>query len=510
MGLILLLIQQLSCLDTHESIKKQLQQSRFNEAYKSSNSLINSKGILDSEPELFYFRGKAAYHIGKYQECINDISRYLGSGNKEYQKEGYETRCNAYIKIGDFDDAKIDAENSNSERAKRSLRNIQILRSAAENNENSSNYKTALAKYQEMLKICSSAPVIYGKAALLAEKLGNSTLFLDLSKKGLSLAPKNAFILEILGKHYLLDGNFVMAQKHLKYCISVASNPSKCTILLKASNNFQTNQKHASEEITKKNFNLVDKYIKECDNIVNKLNATGTGLDCLIKGLKVKVFIANGKKTDAVKYMNDLIKNEPNNYKLLFQRAELLKDIGDYDGALKDLYVIKKNRNSQKVVKMIEQISDLQEKEKNVDYYTLLGVKRDADQKEIKDAYRKLVIKWHPDRYKDPVAKKEAEKKMKMINKAYDVISDKEKRRMYDLGQDPENPGAGANFEQGNFQGGFPGFGGGGFPGFMFGGFDDILRQMMNGGGGGGFQFTVNGKKVNPNNFRFTEKKKKR
>ena len=81
---------------------------------------------------------------------------------------------------------------------------------------------------------------------------------------------------------------------------------------------------------------------------------------------------------------------------------------------------------------------------------------------------------------------------------------------MYDLGQDPENPGAGANFEQGNFQGGFPGFGGGGFPGFMFGGFDDILRQMMNGGGGGGFQFTVNGKKVNPNNFRFTEKKKKR
>lgn len=65
-----------------------------------------------------------------------------------------------------------------------------------------------------------------------------------------------------------------------------------------------------------------------------------------------------------------------------------------------------------------------------MDYYKILGVKDTSTQKEIKDAYRTLAKKYHPDTYKGN--KESAEAKMKEINEAYDTLFDKEKRMMYD------------------------------------------------------------------------------
>ena len=64
----------------------------------------------------------------------------------------------------------------------------------------------------------------------------------------------------------------------------------------------------------------------------------------------------------------------------------------------------------------------------NRDYYDILGVTKSSSATEIKSAYRKLALKWHPDRNKT----KEAEEKFKEINEAYEVLSDKEKKAKYD------------------------------------------------------------------------------
>jgi molecular chaperone DnaJ len=106
------------------------------------------------------------------------------------------------------------------------------------------------------------------------------------------------------------------------------------------------------------------------------------------------------------------------------------------------------------------------------DFYEVLGVSRSADAKELKSAYRKLAMKYHPDRNPDDA---EAEKKFKEINEAYGVLKDDQQRAAYD------------NYGHAAFENGGPGAGGGfGGGGFGGGGFADIFEEMFGGFGGGG------------------------
>jgi molecular chaperone DnaJ len=107
------------------------------------------------------------------------------------------------------------------------------------------------------------------------------------------------------------------------------------------------------------------------------------------------------------------------------------------------------------------------------DYYQVLGVAREASEEDLKKAYRKLAMQFHPDRNQGDQA---AEVKFKELNEAYDVLKDPEKRAAYDrYGH--------AAFEQQGGAGGNP-FGQGGNP---FGGaFEDIFEEMFGGLGGRG------------------------
>ncbi|XP_027183421.1 dnaJ homolog subfamily B member 1 isoform X1 [Coffea eugenioides] len=145
-----------------------------------------------------------------------------------------------------------------------------------------------------------------------------------------------------------------------------------------------------------------------------------------------------------------------------------------------------------------------------VDYYNILKVGRNATEDDVKKAYRRLAMKWHPD--KNPTNKKEAEAKFKQISEAYEVLSDPQKRQTYDqYGEeglkDMPPQGSGGGFQNGfnprnaedifaEFFGSSPfGFGSagpgrsmrfqsdGGGPFGGFGGGDNIFRTYSDGTG---------------------------
>ncbi|KAI8331933.1 hypothetical protein BC941DRAFT_403260 [Chlamydoabsidia padenii] len=144
------------------------------------------------------------------------------------------------------------------------------------------------------------------------------------------------------------------------------------------------------------------------------------------------------------------------------------------------------------------------------DYYAILGVSKTASDDELKKAYRKQALKWHPDRNKDNAEK--AKEKFQEVGEAFEVLSDKNKRAIFDqygeegLKAGPP-PSSGGSDGGGGFPGGFSSGGAGGFPGgFSFtssgggGGYhpssaDDIFKHFftafggaddLGGGGGGG------------------------
>jgi len=128
-----------------------------------------------------------------------------------------------------------------------------------------------------------------------------------------------------------------------------------------------------------------------------------------------------------------------------------------------------------------------------IDYYSVLGVSRSAGEAEIKSAYRKLALKHHPDRNQ---GNKAAESKFKEINEAYEVLSDPQKRKLYDqhgregAQQGYRPPPGGPPRQRPHGPGGLqyhpPGRQGADFS--QFGDFSDFFKSMFGGGGGfGGF-----------------------
>ena len=130
------------------------------------------------------------------------------------------------------------------------------------------------------------------------------------------------------------------------------------------------------------------------------------------------------------------------------------------------------------------------------DYYDILGVSKGASAEEIKKAYRKQALEWHPDKHRDE--KEVAERRFKEINEAYQVLADSQKRSAYDqFGHDAFSPGgmpggfggAGGPFTQAGRYGPFSytyttvgGDGGNPFAGFDFGDPFEIFEQFFGGG----------------------------
>lgn len=123
------------------------------------------------------------------------------------------------------------------------------------------------------------------------------------------------------------------------------------------------------------------------------------------------------------------------------------------------------------------------------DYYEVLGIAKGASDDDIKKAYRKMAVKWHPDKWQQAseAEKKTAEENFKEVAEAYEVLSDPNKRARYDQ--------FGFNAPGGGFGGGAGGAGGAGFEGFGAG-FDpmDIFNAFFGGGASGGTRSTRNGR----------------
>ena len=208
---------------------------------------------------------------------------------------------------------------------------------------------------------------------------------------------------------------------------------------------------------------------------------------------------------EALKDMNQSIHNNPKYITGYHRRGQVYIEFKLYDEAKNDFQKMKEiDPNNKDADRLLKAANELITQGRVRDYYKILELDRNATPEQIKKAYRKLAIKWHPDRNSESEeSKKIAQKKFIDIGDAYNVLSDPKKKQMYDAGMDPLNP------DQGGMPGGadmggmsvdpseiFKFFGGNGKGGSSkvffttMGGGSDLndFSEFFGGAGPGGFQ----------------------
>ncbi|KAM5372933.1 hypothetical protein ACJZ2D_007270 [Fusarium nematophilum] len=184
---------------------------------------------------------------------------------------------------------------------------------------------------------------------------------------------------------------------------------------------------------------------------------------------------------DAAKYCEESLEVHPDSFWGLLHKgkSQLKQDL--FEAAIQTLQHAAELRpdRQDKVNPILQKAQIALKRSKTKDYYKVLDVASDADERQIKAAYRKQSKIYHPDKAaKQGIPKEEAEKKMAAINEAYEILSDPELRARFDRGDDPNSQERPGNPFQGN-----P-FGGGGHP-FMFQQGGGVKFQF----GGQGFNF---------------------
>ena len=122
---------------------------------------------------------------------------------------------------------------------------------------------------------------------------------------------------------------------------------------------------------------------------------------------------------------------KPDYAKALVKRGEVRQALEDYEDAAKDFGAAAQIDSSGfGVQQKLQQAQQQAKRARKKDYYKILGVTKESTDAEIKKAYRKLALKWHPDKNSDTEENKvKAEKMFKEVNEAYAVLSDPQKKK---------------------------------------------------------------------------------
>ncbi|CAO3593298.1 unnamed protein product [Absidia cylindrospora] len=206
------------------------------------------------------------------------------------------------------------------------------------------------------------------------------------------------------------------------------------------------------------------------------------------------------KFEEALQDCDKALELDPDFTKVFSRRAACYMETEQYEEATRDYKRLTEVDAGNREYRNLLRKAELElKKSQRKDYYKMLGVSKDAGETEIKKAYRKLALQYHPDKN---AGDEKAEARFKEVGEAYAVLSDSQKKARYDSGVDLDSPGGmgGGGFDAGGVDmndifahmfasgGGMGGMGGGGFPGGgagMGGGFPG--GGFPGGGMGGGF-----------------------
>jgi DnaJ family protein C protein 7 len=234
------------------------------------------------------------------------------------------------------------------------------------------------------------------------------------------------------------DGKYEKAKKLVQDMMKRMTDHNKFESLYKILSVIETEKEKANEVFKNGKYEeAIELYTKllELDPDNRNFNAT-------IVANRALCYQKLNKEMDALKDINRAICLNERYWKAYQRRGNIYLSLKMYEEAKWDFQKVKENDISNKDInKLLEEAKKHEKAAKKRDYYKILELDKNANENDIRKAYKKLALKWHPDRNSESEeSKKFAEKMFRDINDAYSVLSDAKKKQQYDSGMDPLNP----------------------------------------------------------------------
>eukprot|EP00898_Chlorokybus_atmophyticus_P005246 jgi/Chlat1/5722/Chrsp38S05564 len=340
-----------------------------------------------------------------------------------------------------------------------------------QDNDNLKHAQQYLNMALEQIPDCVEARLL---SAELAASFGDWDTVVAETGKILKLAPDHIQALLWRGRGYYRLKDHEVAMRHYRKALQSDPEHTECKKEYRKVKQLDKLAASAKAEAE------AGKHAAAVDDFKSALEVdpehTLMNLELLIGLCKSQVKLKKAK--DALQSCNQALEIDSEQLEAIIERGEAKLLLEDYESAIQDFRNAKeKNPQDRRIHEALQRAERLLKMSLRKDYYKELGIDRTASTADIKKAYKRLALQWHPDKNTDN--KEEAEKKFHAVAEAYEVLTNEELKARYDRGEDINDQGGGGgpggwpghhqNMHQQQtfhftFDGGFPG-GGGGFQG---------------------------------------------
>lgn len=436
---------------------------------------------------LLFKRAEAYYFGKKYAQALDDLKQVAGNAAcGSLCVPALSMSSKVHLLLGEYDEAKSDCENVQKQRAgthKECDKHIDAATRALLHVQKSSNSDMECLTELELvlaqispeavhLRLKRAECALRLKKHLVAQEELKYVTIMFCSPFGRKILARNRGNIDALVLYaqvmYKL-GAPDMAQKIVKDILKTDPDNRRAQQQLKLFRKWE--QLHSTADKAYEQH----QHAKAVESFLEYLTQTDQepyNVDSVL--LKVcKSYKELRKQSDTVTWCTKSINmlqghdGETGNNELLIDayvtRAESYLLADDFENAERDAQAAQqRDQHNRRVMELLHKIQRLKRMASRKDLYKILGVSKDSSKDEIKRAYRKMIVKAHPDRFTDPAEKQQAEVKFREITEAYEVLTDEQRRQRYDNGED-EDP------QQQQHQQPFHHFGGGQTFTFNFG-----------------------------------------
>lgn len=419
-------------------------------------ALSHFHAAVEGEPDnyLTYFkRGTVYLALGKAKLAIVDLNKVLEL-KPDFNGARYQ-RGQVFMKQGSLEEAMIDfhyvyIKDNNEEayhmhiRAEGVLRNAQLARDLVRTGQ----HAAAIDLLSSVIEACPWSSEFRELRSNCYVSLGDPvSAILDL-RSATKLQSDNTegyFKLSML--HYQL-GQPHESLREIRDCLKLDPEHKDCFPHYKKVKKIDKFLNDVQDALDSHDHNT-------CISSAQKIIKTETEVQ-MIKWLGhsklCKCYLEAGKNIESIAACTDALKITKD-ADVLCDRADAYLANDMYDEAIKDYSEATEiHENYPRAKEGIQEAMKRQKQSEKRDYYKILGVKRNANKREIIKAYRRAAQQWHPDNFQEGPEKKKAEKKFIDIAAAKEVLTDPEKRKKFDEGDDPLDPESGNHHSFNPFQ----------------------------------------------------------